>query len=195
MKETAPSLFKRSKAGDERAFRNIYDNHKAAIYRYALTITRDVQQAEDVTQEAFLKLYKAQHRYRDDSNLGALLFKITRNTALSHVAKARRFPRTLQTWGDDGQENGQDPLSQLPDDRALPDACSMHQELRQHVMQAIDSMPARLREVYLLHEFEGLSYQDISARLELSYHAVQKRFTRALEYLQVTVEIFNNQHL
>ncbi len=67
----------------------------------------------------------------------------------------------------------------------------MHQELRQHVMQAIDSMPARLREVYLLHEFEGLSYQDISARLELSYHAVQKRFTRALEYLQVTVEIFN----
>ncbi len=99
MKETAPSLFKRSKAGDERAFRNIYDNHKAGKYIAALTITRDVQQAEDVTQEAFLKLYKAQHRYRDDSNLGALLFKITRNTALSHVAKARRFPRTLQTWG------------------------------------------------------------------------------------------------
>jgi RNA polymerase sigma-70 factor (ECF subfamily) len=190
MKETSPTLFQRSKAGDERAFRQLYDNHKGAVYRYALAITRDVQQAEDVTQEAFLKLYRAQHRYRDDSNLGALLFKIARNTALSHMAKVRKFPRTISFRGYDAEDKVSDFMNQVPDDRALPDDCSMSEELRQSMMCALQSMPNRLRDVYLLHEIEDLSYQAIAERLDLTYHAVQKRFTRALEYLHVTVQTY-----
>jgi RNA polymerase sigma factor (sigma-70 family) len=66
----------------------------------------------------------------------------------------------------------------------------MSEELRQSMMCALQSMPNRLRDVYLLHEIEDLSYQAIAERLDLTYHAVQKRFTRALEYLHVTVQTY-----
>ena len=183
MSRTDEDLFSLSKRGDPDAFPEIYERHKGKVFRYAYGITGDHHQAQDVTQETFLKLFRAQHRYRDGSNVVALLLRIAHNTALHHVAKRRRRPTPLSHLGRRRPAEQPDPSEDAVDTRPVPSDSSQARELQAELAAALEALPERLRKVYLLHEIEDHSYAEIAEMLHLSYYAVHKRFARAVDRL------------
>jgi len=188
MIRTDDELFSLARRGDAAAFLQIYDRHKGKVLRYCFSILGDRQQAEDAAQETFLKLYAAQHRYRDGSQVVALLLRIARNTALKDLARRRREPAVLAGMDPRRPAADLDPVERAADGRPTPDDCAQSHELQEHLAAALGRLPDRLRRVYLLHEIEDYSFAEIAEILQISYPAVHKRFTRAAERLRASLE-------
>ena len=154
-------------------------DHLDGLYSYALVLTRNHAEAEDLVQETYVRALPAMGRLRTDSNTKGWLFTILRNVWLNQLRKWRNGPQMIEIEGDDGVAN-----SIVEPSKDSHDLYVSKVEAEQ-VRAAIKELSAEFREVILLREYEDLSYQEIANVLDCPVGTVMSRLGRARAKLRV----------
>ena len=153
--------------------------HIDALYGYAVTLTRDPTEAEDLVQETYLRAVGAFGQLVPNSNLKGWLFVIMRNAWLNQVRHTRSGPRFIEL------DNEQEDLARWPDQLARdPHVLYLRKLERQEIKEAIESLPSLYREIVVLRDIEGFSYQQIATLLDCPAGTVMSRLGRAREKLR-----------
>lgn len=152
--------------------------HADGLFSYALALTRNVHEAEDLVQETYLRAIVAIDRFREDGNAKAWLYTILRNIRLNQVRQQRIRPKLLEL---DAHENSGDLLIEAGKDPHTQYVCKM--EIRQ-LHEALQQLSKEFREIILLREFAELSYQEIATLLGCAPGTVMSRLARARSKLR-----------
>lgn len=171
-------LFRRAAKGDENAFSTLVKETETTVYRLLFTFVQNREDALDLSQETYLRLWRTLSSFRGECAPTTWLLRIAKNCAIDHLRKAGKeniTPLTFTTG------NGNEQEIELPDpsDDADPQKALERKETQKAVREAILSLNEEQRDVLLLREFEGLSYDEIAARLSLETGTVKSRLNRA----------------
>ncbi len=172
-------LVERAQRGDKRAFGLLVEKYQRKLGRLLARFIRDPAEVEDVTQEAFIKAYRALPAFRGDSAFYTWLYRIGINTAKNYLmALGRRAPTSTEVEAEEaeGFEDGE----QLRDINT-PESMLLSAEIARTVNATIDELPEELRTAIQLREIEGMSYEDIARVMECPIGTVRSRIFRARE--------------
>jgi RNA polymerase sigma-70 factor (ECF subfamily) len=164
-------LISAAQANDHQAFETLVRRYSERAFRAAYRVVRDQQGAEEVLQEALIKAYRALPRFEARSSFYTWLYRITVNLALDRRRRGKRAPSV--EW-DDAIAHEIDPRSTLPEP-ANPEVASLRLEVRELVAEGIQTLPDGQREVLLLREVDGLSYEEIADTMQISKGTVMSR--------------------
>ena len=163
--------------GDAAAFRVLADRHHDRVVNFLAGRVGDRAQAEDLAQEAFLRVYRHLHRFDPEKKFSTWIYTIAGNLAKNVYRDRSRDPvvlfRTLA--GDEGEET---PL-QWADESYLPDDMARRRDLQRTVEEVVEDLPAHHRAVFVLREMEGRSYEEIAEITGLKLGTVKSRLSRA----------------
>jgi RNA polymerase sigma-70 factor, ECF subfamily len=172
-------LVERAQRGDKRAFELLVEKYQRKLGRLLARFIRDPAEVEDVTQEAFIKAYRALPAFRGDSAFYTWLYRIGINTAKNYLmALGRRAPTSTEVEAEDaeGFEDGE----QLRDINT-PESMLLSKEIAATVNATIEQLPEELRTAIQLREIEGMSYEDIARIMDCPIGTVRSRIFRARE--------------
>lgn len=173
-------LVERVQRGDKRAFDVLTLKYQHKIVGLVSRYLNDAEEVMDVTQEAFIKAYRALPRFRGDSAFYTWLYRIAINTAKNHlVSRSRRPPDT--DIDVDGEFQGD---SVVLRDVGGPENAMARDQLEKVIFSAIDELPEELKVAVTLREFEGLSYEEIAEVMECPVGTVRSRIFRAREAIE-----------
>lgn len=176
-------LVERVQSGDQQAFGLLVSKYQRKLLRLVMRLVRDPGEAEDVTQEAFIKAYRALPGFRGESAFYTWLYRIGVNTAKNWlVAHGRRMPTVSDISSDKDETDGVDDGGLLRDDET-PDRVLMSKQIAETVNAAIDALPEDLRTAISLREIEGLSYEEIAQVMDCPIGTVRSRIFRAREVI------------
>ena len=182
--DTDQQLVQRAQRGDLRAFDLLVLKYQTRIAALVSRYVSDAGEVEDVTQEAFIKAYRALGKFRGDSAFYTWLYRIAANAAKNHlVAKGRRPGADATIEDAQGFEEGG-----LLSESASPEALAMGGELAVVVESALNALPGELKAALMLREFDGLSYDDIADILGCPLGTVRSRIFRAREAIDQRVK-------
>ncbi len=172
-------LVLRVQRGDKKAFELLVVKYHRKIGRLLSRMIRDQAEIEDVTQEAFIKAYRALPAFRGESAFYTWLYRIAINTAKNYLATLGRRP-VLSTEYEDEDGETLDTAAQLPD-MNTPETELMNRQIVTTVNKAVEALPEELRTAITLREMEGLSYEDIAEVMNCPIGTVRSRIFRARE--------------
>jgi RNA polymerase sigma-70 factor, ECF subfamily len=176
--DTDKLLVERVQRGDKAAFDVLVLKYQQRVINLVSRFLRSHADALDVTQDAFLKAYRALPNFRGDSAFYTWLYRIAVNTAKNHLAtQARRSGELDQDISEIEQIEANDALR----DKATPERLLLRDEIQSTVIAAIDELPEDLRMAIMLREVEGLSYEEIANVMECPIGTVRSRIFRARE--------------
>jgi RNA polymerase sigma-70 factor (ECF subfamily) len=176
-REVDQQLVERAQRGDKRAFELLVLKYQRKLGRLLSRFVRDPAEVEDVTQEAFIKAYRALPGFRGESAFYTWLYRIGINTAKNYlVALGRRAPTT--TGFDNEEAEGFEDADQLRD-ASTPESEMEGREIAATVNRAMDALPKDLRTAITLREIEGLSYEEIASVMNCPVGTVRSRIFRA----------------
>jgi RNA polymerase sigma-70 factor (ECF subfamily) len=178
-REVDQQLVVRAQRGDKRAFELLVEKYQRKLARLLSRLIRDPGEVEDVTQEAFIKAYRALPSFRGDSAFYTWLYRIGINTAKNYlVAMGRRAPTSTDVEAEEaeGQEGGE-----LLRDINTPESLLLSKEIGDTVNAAIESLPEELRSAIQLRELDGMSYEEIAKLMDCPIGTVRSRIFRARE--------------
>jgi RNA polymerase sigma-70 factor, ECF subfamily len=176
----APSdadLMAKVRAGDREAFADLVDRHKDAVVNYLTRLLGNRDRAEDLGQEAFLRLFRSAAGYVEQGFLRAYLFRIATNLVRSEERRERRQRLLLPLLG--GESDNSEP--------AAP-AGLLRQELQRELAAAVARLPLRYRVPLVLHEIEGWPYSEIAAELDCREGTIKSRIHRGRQALKRQLE-------
>ena len=172
-------LVERAQAGDRHAFDQLVSKYQRKLGRLLSRFIRDSAEIEDVTQEAFIKAYRALPSFRGDSAFYTWLYRIGINTAKNYlVAQGRRAPTSTQFDSEEAETF--ESADQLRDINT-PESLLMSKQIGETVNSAIDALPEELRRAIVLREIDGLSYEEIADLMDCPIGTVRSRIFRARE--------------
>jgi RNA polymerase sigma-70 factor (ECF subfamily) len=178
-REVDQLLVERVQRGDKRAFEILVLKYQRKINRLVSRLVRDAAEIEDVTQEAFIKAYRALPQFRGDSAFYTWLYRIAINTAKNYLAsQGRRAPTTTDNAAEEAETF--DDADQLRDINT-PESLLMSKQVGETVNRAMEALPEELRTAIQLREIEGMSYEDIALAMECPIGTVRSRIFRARE--------------
>ena len=181
---TDQQLVTRVQQGDKRAFDLLVLKYQYRVHAIVGRFIRDSHEVEDITQEAFLKAYRALPRFRGDSQFYTWLFRIAVNTAKNYlVARSRRPPSSDVNLDDAEFYAGSEQLKDL----GTPENQLFRDELETVINKAIEELPEDLRAAVTLREYEGLSYEDIAGVMDCPVGTVRSRIFRGRESIDIRV--------
>jgi len=172
-------LVLRVQQGDKKAFELLVVKYHRKIGRLLSRMIRDQAEIEDVTQEAFIKAYRALPSFRGESAFYTWLYRIAINTAKNYLATLGRRP-VLSTEYEDEDGDTLDTAAQLPD-LNTPETAMMNRQIVDTVNEAVEALPEELRTAITLREMEGMSYEDIASFMNCPIGTVRSRIFRARE--------------
>ncbi len=178
-REIDRQLVERAQRGDKRAFELLVEKYQRKLARLLSRFIRDPAEVEDVTQEAFIKAYRALPQFRGDSAFYTWLYRIGINTAKNYLmAMGRRAPTSTEVEAEEaeGFEEGE----QLRDINT-PESVLLSNEIAETVNSTIEQLPEELRTAIQLREIEGMSYEDIAQVMNCPIGTVRSRIFRARE--------------
>jgi RNA polymerase sigma-70 factor (ECF subfamily) len=178
-REIDQQLVVRAQRGDKRAFELLVEKYQRKLARLLSRFIRDPAEVEDVTQEAFIKAYRALPAFRGDSAFYTWLYRIGINTAKNYLmAMGRRAPTSTEVEAEEaeGLEEGE----QLRDINT-PESVLLSNEIARTVNATIERLPEELRTAIQLREIEGMSYEEIAKVMECPIGTVRSRIFRARE--------------
>jgi RNA polymerase sigma-70 factor (ECF subfamily) len=182
-------LIRRYQAGQTDLFDVLFERYQDYVYRVAYSMTRHVEEAEEVVQEAFLDLLKALPRYQVDgpARFETWLYRVTANRC--KMRWRRKRPPTVE-WDERAE-----PLARVPDERAdhNPEGATERAETRRRIWRAVGRLSDAAREAVLLRYGQGFSYQEIADALGIKLGTVKSRLNAAHRQLQELLEA--NGHL
>ena len=168
----------RARDGDVAAFERLVRLYETRVYTLALRMTGDPTDAFDVSQDAFLRLHNTIGSYRGESSFATWLYRLTTNIALDFLRKRKR------------RDAHEVPLSALGDgdpdipDPDTPELALERSALRESLQDALDTLTPEHRQILLLREIGGLSYEEIAEALDLEPGTVKSRLARAREQMR-----------
>jgi len=172
-------LVARAQRGDKQAFGLLVERYQRKLARLLSRMIRDPAEVEDVTQEAFIRAYRALPAFRGDSAFYTWLYRIGVNTAKNYLmAMGRRAPTSteVETQEAEGFEEGD-----LLRDINTPESVLLSKEIATTVNAAVEELPEELRSAIQLRELEGMSYEEIARIMDCPIGTVRSRIFRARE--------------
>jgi len=173
---TDKELVKRVQKGDKGAFDLLVLKYEQKIVNLVMRYVRDPEQALDISQEAFIKAYRALPRFRGDSAFYTWLYRIAVNTAKNYLAAQRRRPMDIELDLQDPEQYG---LHAKLKETDTPEAVTVSQELQETLERAIEALPDDLRTAIILRELDGMSYEEIAQTMDCPVGTVRSRIFRA----------------
>jgi RNA polymerase sigma-70 factor (ECF subfamily) len=160
-------LISRCQQGDQEALKEIFNQYHQKLYRIAYGVVRHREEALDIVQEVFIKLFRSIQQFKGKSRFYTYLYRMTMNTAIDHTRKMKKVPSLSMD-----EEEG----FQLSDDAdRRPDRILDHKELETRVKWAMDQLSPDQKAVLIFREVEGLSYQEIAEATGCSIGTVMSR--------------------
>ena len=159
---------------DPHHFGEVVRRHQRLVFGAAFRVVKDPTVAEDVAQEAFLRAFKAIDGYRGEGELGAWLYRISRNLALNVVTRSRETPSEQMT--------------EILDPARTPEAEAIRSEDIRSVQVALREVPELLRQPLVMREYQHMSYEDIADTIGIPLNTVRTRIFRAKRALETRIE-------
>jgi len=179
-KEADLALVRRAKKGDYRAFDLLVLKYQSRIVSIAFKFVKEIQLAEDISQESFIKAYRSIDSFREESAFYTWLYRITANTAKNYlVSKGRRKESSISELSISENED----FFELPTNDS-PEQILMAQSLKDTIYDALSGLPEDTRTALSLREFEGLNYEEIAEIMNCPVGTVRSRIFRGREALE-----------
>lgn len=179
-REEEAGIIERVQNGDADAFEGLVTAYERNVYNLALRMTGNSEDAADMSQEAFLKAYNSLQSFRGESKFSVWLYRIVSNVCLDFLRRKSRRQAVSLSMEDEGGEEVQ---LELPDESQSPETLLERSMTREAVRRGLEALPAEQRQILLLREIQGLSYDEIALALELETGTVKSRIFRARKRL------------
>ena len=166
--------------GDTNAFEELVLEYEKKVYNVALRMLNNSEDAADMTQEAFIKAYNSLSGFRGDSKFSVWLTRIVSNLCLDFLRSRNRRPTVSLSMED---EDGEDVQLDIADTSQSPEQLLERSLTRESVRRGLQSLPEDYREILLLREIQGLSYDEIAAALDIEVGTVKSRIFRGRKKL------------
>ena len=168
-------LVERVRKGDEESYRILYDLYAKPVYNFIFRLIGNVEEAEDLTQETFLKVFNQVSRLRDTGQFKFWLYRIARNEVYQRLRKRKRRTEVsiddeTTGYGDLLREKGRD---------ANPEDSLLNRELEKQIRLALEAMPVKLRDVFVLAVIQKCSYEEVTQIVGRSLLSVKTDIYRA----------------
>jgi RNA polymerase sigma-70 factor, ECF subfamily len=181
--ESDKLLVQRAQGGDAKAFDALVTRYRSRLFSMTYTLMQNQEDAWDLSQEAFLKAWKALPHFKGDSSFYTWLYRIAYNAVLDALRKRRM--KFVGEFDDNRVDHHPDPAAEaMPRAAPRPDAALVRSELGATIRAAIDQLSSDQRTVILLREIEGLSYEEIAQTLQCPLGSVMSRLFYARKKLQ-----------
>jgi RNA polymerase sigma-70 factor (ECF subfamily) len=188
-------LIRRLQTGDEEAVRELADRYRHRIFQMALRHMKNREDAEEVTQDVLLKVYRKIDKFRGDAALSSWIYRITFNTAMSRL-RTHRAERAAEVERDRAlAQRKQDPAGVPPtrhpaDWSHMPDEELLRRQLREAVASALPRLPEIYRVPVMLRDIEGLTTEEASTRLRVKDQTLKSRLHRGRVMLRRQLDAF-----
>ena len=179
-REQEAAVIRRVLDGDGNAFEDLVAAYEKNVYNLALRSTVYAQDAEDMAQEAFVKAYTSLPGFRGDSKFSVWLYRIVSNVCLDFLRRQNRRPASSLSQED---EDGEEAQMDIPDESQSPEQLLERSLTQEAVQRGLQSLSAEQRQILLLREIQGLSYEEIAETLDLEAGTVKSRIFRARKKL------------
>ncbi len=179
------TLVKRVRSGDQRAFKLLVERYQRKVYGIALGMLRDKEEAMDVSQEAFVKVYKYLDHFKGDSSFYTWLYRITSNICIDIIRKKGNGRNHVEFDETVRMEAAEANIGALGSRLGTnPQKSALRKELAEKIQEALQEVPEKHRAILLLREVEGLSYEDLARTLEIPKGTVMSRLFHARAKVQ-----------
>lgn len=168
------SWIKKAKKGDLESYQKIYDAFARKVLNFIYRMVSSVEEAEDLTQETFIAVYKKLGSLKDNDKFEPWLFRIARNFVYQRYRARSPASVPIDALDEEGK-----PVTQLIDQRKNPDEAYQAGELEDVVQKEIDNLPEKYREVFVLSAIQHLSYQEIADITDRSLPSIKTDIHRA----------------
>lgn len=185
IKESDEHLIKRAKKGDNKAFDKLVLRYQKRIYYVVIRMVMNHQDADDVTQETFIKAYKNLENFKEGYKFYTWIYRIAINTAINLIKKRSYVGESLESLLENGY---QPPMEETPIKNFEKT------ELKSIVKTVLNSISPEARSVFILRSSEGMSYQEISDTLQISIGTVMSRLNRTREKLKKSLKKAHNYY-
>jgi len=178
---TEQELVTRAKAGDDEAFAQLMRDNEKRIYNLTLRMTGNPEDAMDLAQETFLNAWRGLKFFKGDSAFSTWVYRLASNACIDHLRRKKRRQDISAPMPADDEDDSQ---PDIPDERFQPEQELERQELRRAVAQGLEQLSEEHRQVLVMREINGLSYQEIADVLDLEAGTVKSRIARARNSLR-----------
>lgn len=182
--QTDEQLVVRAQKGDQRAFELLVRKYQYKIIQLVSRLVGDAD-SQDVSQETFIKAYRALNGFKGNSAFYTWLYRIGINTAKNHLVARGRRPSNQDIDIQDAEQYGH---TEFLSDVDTPEAVLLTEEIKSTVGNAIAALPPDLRQAITLRELEGLSYEEIAEAMDCPIGTVRSRIFRAREAIDAVVQ-------
>jgi len=176
-------LIKRFKMGDENVFEELVKRYQQRVYNTTYRMLGSPEDASDMAQETFLRVYHNLPKFRENSSFSTWLFKIATNICRDYLRKEKR-DFTRMSYEENFTERHNSSILDIPGENESPEEISVRLEIQKEVQKLINNLPYEYKEVIILREFQGFSYEEMANILEISIGTVKSRLSRARENLR-----------
>jgi RNA polymerase sigma-70 factor (ECF subfamily) len=180
-------LVEQAKAGNQYAFELLLRKYQLKVTKLIMRYVRDMDEASDLTQETFIKVWKALPSFRGEAAFYTWIYRIAVNTAKNHLATAQHTARMVDLDADETDQYADTPGLVTRD---TPEAELIGTELHQLLKTALRELPEDLRSAIALRELEGLSYEEIAEVMDCPIGTVRSRIFRAREAIDKRLQAF-----
>ena len=178
-----PSLVRRCQAGDDQAFRTLVLRYQRKVFSVALALVKDREEAMDVAQDAFFRVHQRIGDFKGDSSFYTWLYRITRNLAIDRLRARRGREQELdETAGWELERTDPGFISRRLGTN--PQRGVLRKELAEQMARALAQLPEKHREILVLREVEGMSYEELAETLEIPKGTVMSRLYHARAKMQ-----------
>ncbi len=183
-------LVRQIQNGDTSAFRELVETHKARVYYLALDLHGNHHDAEDLSQEVFLKVYRGIKKFRGGAKISSWLYRITLNTYLSGKRKKADSIVTLVNKQDD---DGCDPLETADTVTGNPERAAASRGITEHVNTALERLTQQERAVFVMRHYHDMPLKEISSALDLAEGTVKSLLFRSIRKLREHLSFYRDE--
>jgi len=184
--EVEREIIQRVIGGDKNAFEGLVLENQKNVYNLALKMTRNEDDALDISQEAFIRAYRQLRNFRGDSKFSVWLYRLTYNLCIDFLRRKQKTDAVSLGFED---ESGDVATLEIPDLRDLPEDTAIRSEMRKNITESINDLPLRHREAIVMREIAGMSYEEMAKTLKINIGTVKSRLARSrLKLIEILKE-------
>jgi RNA polymerase sigma factor (sigma-70 family) len=183
-------ILEQLKTGSQEAFRCIVEEHSQRVFSLVLSFVRNINDAEDISQEVFIQAFQSLHDFNGESSIGTWLFRIATNKSLDTLRsrkRKKRFADLVSLFGDDNE------LIVDPTDNVHPGIQLEDSERSRILFSAVDALPENQKIAFTLIRLEGMGIQEVADTMQMSYKSVESLLSRAKTNLQNKLKWYYNE--
>jgi len=191
MEENEQLIVDRMCRGDQKAFQELVERYKRKIYHLAYDILGDHHEAEDISQEVFIRVFRSIKSFRRDAKMSSWIYKITVNTSIDSLRKKKRKPE--ETMEDLMQANSQDSLMGRSGFLENPELSTEASFIQQHIHKALQKVSPKERTVFVMRYYNDFQINEIADVLNISSGTVKSLLFRALKKLKRELSLYHEK--